>query len=96
MNQLSQIIARDVPGFSTVGRMTEIRTNAADVEALRFIITEWKAVDCVIIAPRTVTVEACCESSFDPGTFENYAVKHFTSDNARRDAMEWIETQLPF
>lgn len=78
MNQLSQIIARDVPGFSTVARQTLIRTTARDCEALQFSVTHWNG--------GTIDVDAAGEEG-------PYASKRFLT---RREAMNWIETQLPF
>jgi hypothetical protein len=86
MNQLSQIIAREVPGFSTVARQTVIRTRSEP--HLQFTVTDWREVDCVIRAPRVIEVVA-----HDAGEMTPWAVKRFPTRSA---AMNWIETHLPF
>jgi len=74
MNQLSQIIARDVPGFSTVARQTIIRTTNPTVEALQFTVTHWRA-------PEVIDVDAAGEEG-------PYASKRFPTRAAAMEWIE--------
>lgn len=90
MNQLSQIIAREVRDLSTVARMTVIRAT----DGQTFTVTDWpelKPFATSIPAPRRVDVYAYMQDAA-PETIS----KRFFGPAARREAMEWIETQLPF
>jgi hypothetical protein len=53
MNHRSAIIAREVPGFSTVARQTIIRT-VAPAAPLQFAVTHWRA-------PELIQVDAAGE-----------------------------------
>lgn len=74
MNQLSQIIARDVPGFSTVARQTVIRTRSQP--DLQFTVTHWRA-------PEVIEVNA-----HDAGEMTPWAVKRFPTRAAAMNWIE--------
>lgn len=86
MNQLSSIVAVEIVGYSSAARCTRI--SASDGQF--FIITDWhEQTDSTIILPRCVDVEARMN---DAETLH----KQFIGTDARKEAMQWIETQLPF